>query len=65
MPGPDGNIISRLNEVLDRDKFDKMMREYYTLRGWDSNTGFQTIKQLCNLGLDDVAAVLAGLNLVV
>ena len=38
MPGPDGRIISRLDKVLERDKYQEMLSEYYQLRGWDIDT---------------------------
>ena len=32
-----------------------MLQEYYTLRGWDLKTGYQSRKKLVNLGLNDIA----------
>ncbi len=54
MPGPDGQIISRLGKVLDRDEFEKMKSDYYRLRGWDVETGFPTKARLDELGLGDI-----------
>ena len=42
-------------EVLDRDKFEAMKDEYYTLRGWDKETGIPTREKLEELDLKDVA----------
>jgi aldehyde:ferredoxin oxidoreductase len=42
-------------EVLDRDKFEAMKDEYYTLRGWDVKTGIPTREKLEELDLKDVA----------
>lgn len=42
-------------EVLDRDKFEAMKDEYYTLRGWDKKTGIPTRQKLEELDLKDVA----------
>ena len=61
MPGPDGQIISRLGKVLDRSKFEEMLTEYYQLRGWDTATGFPTTARLLELDLDDVISGLSKL----
>ena len=50
MPGPDGELISRLGLTLDRNEFDRMLDEYYRLRGWDSG-GLPTAEKLNELGL--------------
>ncbi len=50
MPGPDGELISRLGLMLDRDEYDRMLDEYYQLRGWDSN-GLPTAEKLSELSL--------------
>lgn len=41
--------------VADREKFEKMREEYYTLRGADLETGIPTKEKLEELGLADVA----------
>ena len=61
MPGPDGQIISRLDKVLDRNKFEEMLSEYYQLRGWDTDTGFPIASRLYELGLDDTISDLSKL----
>ena len=61
MPGPDGEIISRLDKVLDRDKFQEMLTEYYQLRGWDTTTGYPAADKLRELGLNDIISDLSGL----
>ena len=61
MPGPEGQIISRLDKVLDRDNFEEMLTEYYQLRGWDTATGFPTDARLHELGLDDIISDLSKL----
>lgn len=38
---------------IDREKFQKMLDEYYQFRGWDED-GVPTAKKLAELGLDDV-----------
>ena len=65
VPGPDGKVISRKGETVDRAKFEKMKNEYYALRGWDVATGLQTRDGLTQIGLKDVADDLASQGLVV
>jgi len=55
VPGRNGEVISRNGAVLDRDKFEDMKTEYYHLRGWDADTGFQTREKLKQLGLSGIA----------
>jgi len=62
-PGRDGEIISKIGAVVDREKFEEMKNEYYGLRGWDVETGLPTKAKLAELQLDDVAADLAGRGL--
>jgi aldehyde:ferredoxin oxidoreductase len=54
VPGKDGEPISKKGSVVDREKFAKMMGEYYELRGWDSS-GLQTKQKLVELDLEDIA----------
>jgi aldehyde:ferredoxin oxidoreductase len=56
MPGPNGEITSRIGSVLERSRFEDLKDEYYTLRGWDLKTGYPTITKLTELGLSDIAA---------
>ena len=51
-PEPDGPSVSRF---LDKDLFNEVMDEYYTLRGWDLTTGIPTRSRLEELGMEDVA----------
>jgi len=44
---------------IEKAKWDKMLDEYYELHGWDKSTGLQTMSGLRDLGLDEVARVLA------
>ena len=50
MPGPDGELISRIGLTLDRDEYNRMLDEYYQFRGWDS-AGLPTAEKLNELGL--------------
>jgi len=47
---------------LDKNIFEKIKDEYYTLRGWDVQTGVSTRKKLKELGLKDVVDKLDKLN---
>ncbi|KPL06422.1 hypothetical protein AMJ86_08560 [bacterium SM23_57] len=44
--------------VISREDLDKMLDEYYTLRGWDVETGTPTQVKLIDLGLAYVADML-------
>jgi len=63
MPGKDGETISKLGAVVDKDKFEKMKSEYYGLRSWDVESGLPTKAKLEDLDLGDVAEDLAGRGL--
>ena len=54
-PGKNGEPFPRVGLTIDRDGFEQMKDEFYTVRGWDVATGFQTRSQLAGLGLEDVA----------
>lgn len=41
--------------ALSKEKYNRMLDEYYGLRGWDTDTGLQTRKCLDNLGLATIA----------
>jgi aldehyde:ferredoxin oxidoreductase len=55
-PGKDGEVISKIGLVVDKEEFEKMKSEYYGLRGWDVESGLLTGDKLKELQLDDVAA---------
>jgi aldehyde:ferredoxin oxidoreductase len=55
VPGPQGEIVSRMGATVDRAAFEKMKDEYYGLRHWDVATGLQTRGKLEDLDLGDVA----------
>ena len=54
LPGPGGELMSRKGKVVEREQFEKMMDDYYTLRGWDVKSGLQTRKTLETLSLSDI-----------
>jgi aldehyde:ferredoxin oxidoreductase len=41
--------------VLSRDTIDRLLDEYYELRGWDKRRGVPTREKLIELGLNDMA----------
>lgn len=63
VPDRDGNAVSRVGAVLDRNDFERMKSEHYELRGWDINSGLQSREKLEELGLRDVADELEGRGL--
>jgi aldehyde:ferredoxin oxidoreductase len=58
-PGKDGQPFQKTGTVVDREKFEEIKTEYYSLREWDPKTGLQTEAKLRALGLDEVVADLA------
>lgn len=54
VPGPDEEPVAATGNVLDRDRFDSLLREYYRLRGW-SDEGIPRRETLVSLGMDDIA----------
>jgi len=42
-------------ERLEKNKFEKVLDEYYELRGWDKETGLPTRSKLEEIGLKEVA----------
>jgi len=55
VPGPSGEVTSRIGAVVDREEFEAAKDQYYRIRGWDVATGLQRVDALCHLGLEDVA----------
>ncbi len=64
VPGKNGELLIKNNAVVDREKFETTMDEYYQLRGWDIRTGFQTKARLEELGLEDIVGELEQSGLV-
>ena len=54
VPGPGNEVISRKGKTLDRDVFEEMRKEFYELRGWDSESGVQKAETLERLGLSNL-----------
>ncbi len=51
VPGPKETVVSRKGKTLDREVFEAMRKEFYTLRGWDAESGMQKVETLERLGL--------------
>ena len=62
-PGKGDEVVSKRGAVLDRDEFERVKDEYYSLRGWDVGTGLQTRAKLQDLGLSDIIEDLDGRGL--
>ena len=54
VPGPGDEIIDTTGYILDRQKFTGILKEYYSLRGWDEETGLPLADTLSALGLGDL-----------
>jgi len=54
VPGPGNEVLSRKGMVLDRKDFEAMRAEFYSLRGWDPETGIQKPEILERLNLGDI-----------
>jgi aldehyde:ferredoxin oxidoreductase len=54
VPGPGDEPVDMTGNVLDRGKYDSMLREYYRLRGWDDK-GVPEPATLAALGLETLA----------
>ena len=50
-PGAGNEIITRKGKTMDRDDFERMKDEYYSLRKWDVSTGLQKKEHMKKLGL--------------
>ena len=55
-PIPDGPFKG---SVLNENKFNRLLEEYYGLRGWDTFTSIPTKNKLLELGIDNAAEELA------
>ena len=60
VPGRDGETADMTGTMLDRVKYEAMLREYYGLRGWDESTGMPKPETLVGLGMEDVATAFTG-----
>ena len=63
LPGAGDEIVVRKGKTVDRAEFERMKDEYYELRGWDPETGFQKREKLNELGLDFLCKEMDALKL--
>lgn len=54
VPGPGNEPVNMTGNILDRNRFTGMLKEYYSLRGWNEDTGVPEKKTLAGLGLEDI-----------
>jgi len=54
VPGPGEEVVNAGGNLLDREKFTRILKEYYRLRRWDEETGLPQPETLAALGLDDL-----------
>ena len=54
VPGPGDETVDATGHILDRDKFIKLLKEYYELRGWEKDTGLPEEKALFHLGVEEL-----------
>jgi aldehyde:ferredoxin oxidoreductase len=64
VPGLGKEVISRKGQTLDRDVFEAMRKEFYDLRGWDSESGLQKAETLEHLGLSDLVQDLKQIDMI-
>jgi aldehyde:ferredoxin oxidoreductase len=63
VPGKNGELVSRIGCVVDKDEFENMKTEYYGYRGWDTSSGLLTSTKLGELDMNEIADDLAGRGL--
>ncbi len=64
VPGPGEEVISRKGKTLERDVFEEMRKEFYGLRGWDTESGVQQAETLEKLGMSDLLQDLKSMGLI-
>ena len=64
VPGPGQEVISRKGQILERDVFETMRKEFYDLRGWSIDSGLQKAKTLEHLGLSDLLQDLEQIDMI-
>lgn len=55
VPGSDEEALSVKGAVLDREKYERILKEFYELRGWDPETGLLRADTLERIGLSDLS----------
>jgi aldehyde:ferredoxin oxidoreductase len=57
VPGPRDETVDATGKTLDKARFTRILKEYYSLRGWDEETGQPLPETLAALGLDELMPV--------
>jgi aldehyde:ferredoxin oxidoreductase len=65
VPGKNGKAESKKGTILKRKEFESIRDEYYGLRGWDTDTGYQTERLMTSLDLSDIGTDLRNMRLLV
>jgi aldehyde:ferredoxin oxidoreductase len=63
VPGRGEEVISRKGQTLDRKTYDRMLKEFYKIRGWDPESGLQRADILGSQRLSDLAQDLNKIDL--
>jgi aldehyde:ferredoxin oxidoreductase len=63
VPGRGEEVISRKGQTLDRKTYDRMLKEFYKIRGWDPESGLQRAGILGSQRLSDLAQDLNKIDL--
>ena len=56
IPDSGEEAVSTVGNILDRERFMSVLKEYYHLRGWNPETGVPYTETLAALGLDDLVS---------
>ena len=64
VPGSGEEVISRKGQTLNRNVFEKMRKEFYELRGWDTESGLQKVETLERLEMPDLVEDLKRIGLI-
>jgi aldehyde:ferredoxin oxidoreductase len=63
VPGKDGKAESKKGTILRKDEFENIRDEYYRLRNWDNDSGYQTKGLMVSLDLAKEAEELKNIGL--
>jgi aldehyde:ferredoxin oxidoreductase len=63
VPGKNGEITFKKGSILDKEEFENLKNEYYELRGWDTESGYQIEDTMKELYLHDIGKKLDRLGL--
>jgi aldehyde:ferredoxin oxidoreductase len=63
VPGKDGKAESKKGTILRKDEFENIRDEYYRLRNWDNDSGYQTKGLMVSLDLAEEAEELNNIGL--